>query len=197
MQKDPDMRLQLGVLECSMLGGLWLPNRVTKVRDHIPDECPRCGAVGCDEMHLFWECPLIDHTIDSVAASQGYLPRVRDGGLSCLWLRGILPRACVQVDPQVSVVKFFQVGKVPKVFQSGWFFTDGSGGEYGSHRLLRRCSVGIARMKNDKLEWGLYSALPGPQQSVPRSELFAGLVVLGGRVGRRVCTHCYGLQSVR
>ena len=80
LQKDPEARHQLGVLECIMSGGLWLPNRVNKVREYIPDECPRCGQLGCDEMHLFWECPKIDLTLDSVVASQGYLPKVRDGG---------------------------------------------------------------------------------------------------------------------
>ena len=110
----PDVRLQFGVLECIMSGSLWLPNRVIKTREHIPDECPRCGAVGCDEMHLFWECPKIDQSIDSVEASQGYLPRVRDGGLSCLWLRGLLPRSCVQVDPQSSVVEFSKWVRCPR-----------------------------------------------------------------------------------
>ena len=139
MQNVPEMRLQLGVLECIMSGGLWLPNRVIKVREHIPDECPRCGAVGCDEMHLFWECPNIDQSIDSVVASQGYLPRVRDGGLSCLWLRGLLPRSCVQVDPQSSVVDFFQVGKVPMVFHLGGFSLTGQVGDMA----VIGCCVGV------------------------------------------------------
>ena len=96
--------IELGALECIMSGGLWLPHRVNSIRDWVPDVCPRCSQPFCDEVHLVWECPLLDLELESVVATQEFLPLVLQRDLDCLWLRGLLPRSLVAVGPQDSMV---------------------------------------------------------------------------------------------
>ena len=61
----------------------------------------------------------------------------------------------------------------------GEYFTDGSGGELTSYPLVRRCGVGIACLGPGlEFAWGCYGALSGEQQTVPRAELAAALIVL-------------------
>ena len=127
---------------------------------------------------LLWGCPLLDLELESVVATQEFLPLVLQRDLDCLWLRGLLPRSLVAVDPQDSMVALYGVGVPPVVFPSGWCFTDSSVGQYGTCELLRRYSFGIARLVGLQLMWGVYGAVPGVAQSVPRGELFAILVVL-------------------
>ena len=74
----------------------------------------------------------------------------------------------------------YGVGDVPPSFRDGGlFYTDGSGGSFGSIPSLRRCGVGVAPITTDiTCDWGVYCGLPGPVQSVLRSGLFAVLFVI-------------------
>ena len=58
------------------------------------------------------------------------------------------------------------------------YYTDGTGGLYSSAPEARRCGVGIAYLQGLDLELACYLALPGGQQTVPASELFAVLLVV-------------------
>ena len=65
----------------------------------------------------------------------------------------------------------------------GIYFTDGSGGKKGSDPRLRRCGWGVVRLNlddpgNPSLACGAFGPLPGPLQTVPRSEIFAAIQVL-------------------
>ena len=57
-----------------------------------------------------------------------------------------------------------------------------SGGLYARYPLLRRCGVGVAKVKqvgdNIVFDFGVYLTLPGCIQTVPRSEAYALLAVL-------------------
>merc|ERR1712194_134592 len=98
--------------------------------------------------------------------------------------RGVLPASMLMVEAQVDVLPMYGTGKLPQMLMdSGLFYTDGSGGEFGSLPSLRRCGVGVAHITFGAdgmaaCDWGVYSGLPGPTQTVPRSELFALLWVL-------------------
>ena len=69
--------------------------------------------------------------------------------------------------------------------EPGIYFTDGSGGLYSSDPRRRRCGWGIARIfydplrpQNNTLTIGWYGALPTQNQTVPRAELWAVIVVI-------------------
>ena len=71
----------------------------------------------------------------------------------------------------------------PEKWEDKIFFTDGSGGKYSAVLELRRCGVCIAVVRFGaglacEFVWGLCSNLPGSEQTTPRAELYAILLVL-------------------
>lgn len=68
---------------------------------------------------------------------------------------------------------------VPEPWPSGYYFGDGSGGKYSKYLTLRRAGVGLHHVSPDKTPtYSFWQALPGPQQTVPRAELFALLLAV-------------------
>ena len=62
---------------------------------------------------------------------------------------------------------------------SGTYYGDGSGGEYSSFPLIRRCGVGVCVTDSNGNITGLASSnLPGEIQTVPRAEYFAFYYVM-------------------
>ena len=62
---------------------------------------------------------------------------------------------------------------------SGTYYGDGSGGEYSSFPLIRRCGVGVCVIDSNGNITGLASFnLPGEIQTVPRAEYFAFYYVI-------------------
>ena len=78
---------------------------------------------------------------------------------------------------QVFLVGCPPVGGWP----GGTYYPDGTGGKYTAVPEARRCGVGLARLKDqahEELAWGLYCALPGFVQTVPRAELYAVVLLV-------------------
>ena len=101
-----------------------------------------------------------------------------------LWLRGILPEGSVNIENKhapTDKYSFHPELNVPELgaWPSGNYYGDGSGGEYSSYPNVGRCGIGIAYLDfAGNYMFGIYYALPGPNQTVPRSGNTALLTVL-------------------
>ena len=182
----------LAWLELLLCGGYWPAQRFHDLHPEVPALCPRCRREPETALHLLWTCPANQYLDDSrVVSTQDLVQSAVDGAelWPCLWLRGLLPSRLVPVNtPHVDDELLWFVGRYPPGgWSSGVYFTDGSGGPYSSYPSIRRCGVGIcvidmnADFHNpdaDPLIWGAYLALPGPLQTVPRSELYAVMVIV-------------------
>ena len=62
---------------------------------------------------------------------------------------------------------------------SGVYYGDGSGGVHHKYPKLRRCGSAVCSLTLEGVPAQVaYSRLPGPQQTVPRSELVALIMLL-------------------
>ena len=185
----------VGWLELFLCGGYWSNLRFSEADSTRPPSCDRCGAPCEDDMHLIWECPA-NRNISSphVAASDYLLSQARSGAAShpCLWLRGLLPASVMPRNtPVIEHDDYSFVGQPPcsGAWPAGLYYADASGGRFSSIPALRRCGVGVCRLKdqvifnNDLhhadqlLAWGLFAPLPGQVHTVVRGELYAILVI--------------------
>ena len=65
------------------------------------------------------------------------------------------------------------------MFSHGTYYGDGSGGSLSEYPSLRRCGFSIATLdQSDELAYGVYSRLPGKDQTVPRAETYALLALV-------------------
>ena len=181
----------LSWLELFLCGGYWPASRAAASLSHVPPRCPRCHAACEDAFHLIWTCPA-NARIDSahIRDSQSLIQQAREGKdeYPCVWLRGLLPLALLPNNTPFPAHDILDlVGSPPlDAWPSGKYYTDGSGGEYSDIPALRRCAFGIAHLKPllppyldpNPVLFGAHGPLPGFTQTVPRSELFAVLVVI-------------------
>ena len=148
--------------------------------------CSRCGLSPDSAFHTFWECPC-NNDIDSpyVADTQQFIETARiDKEHQCLWNRGILTSDLVTIpqihQPQTTsntTIKTF-CGHVQS-WSSGSYYGDGSGGKHHKHAKLRRCGSSVCSLTSEGVPAQVaYSRLPGPNQTVPRSEVFALIMLL-------------------
>lgn len=179
---------RLAMLEAFLAGGYWPEERCYHAGVVDSPACRRCGADCGDAFHLIWDCPANGGLpFEEVLDSQSLVGQARAGCLDmpCLWLRGLVPRSLTRVDvpcPHVTEVTF--VGSHPPgEWPAGTYWTDGSGGKYGSIRALRRCGSGVAVVRltpagDVEFAWGAFAPLAGEKQTVPRSELAACIMVI-------------------
>ena len=155
--------------------------RVSQIDPLVCNIFSRCdtGAVETS-LHTFWECPANDLIEDSSVTSTKYLERAAFANAAeqpCFWLRGLLPESLLRLDdisPPVEQCTVTLHGPDIPLWNSGTYYGDGSGGQYTSHPSIRRCGVGLVAVNNlGDLSYGLSANLPGPIQTVPRSEYFA------------------------
>ena len=180
-------------LELFLTGGYWSNLRFSQSQPNRSTKCDRCGAVIEDDLHLIWECPAnADIPSPHILDSQYLKGQARAGADThpCLWLRGLLPNSVMPVNtPVVEHDEFHFVGDPPQQpWPGGLYFADCSGGQYTSIPLLRRCGVGICRLRDhiclegddpeQPMHWGLFGPLPGTSHTVVRGELYAILVVV-------------------
>ena len=182
-------------LELFLCGGYWSNSRFAELDPQRSFSCHRCGAECEDDMHLIWECPA-NQGISSphIAASDYLLPQARIGAAShpCLWLRGLLPMSVLPCNtPAVEHDEYSFVGQPPcsGAWPAGLYYADASGGRFSSLPALRRCGIGVCKLKDDVifnndlnhaeqlLAWGLFAPLPGQVHTVVRGELYAILVI--------------------
>ena len=150
-------------------------------------DCPRgCGADCDDNVHTIWECPAteaMDHpAVRDTAPLAKYAIRDRQS-LTCYWGRGIVPRQWLELPPPADECIVHFVGNPSDLAAASIIFLDGSGGPDTRERRLRRCGAGIACLLVEaegrlSLLAGAYTGLPGPVQTVPRAELYAGVAAL-------------------
>ena len=102
----------------------------------------------------------------------------------CVWYRGLMPQSLLAVHtPFEAELRLEVLGAYPgRVWPSGRYYTDGSGGKHSAAPALRRCGFGVAYMTEARgrsdFAWGVFGPLIGKVQTVPRAELFACVTVL-------------------
>ena len=142
------------MLEAFLAGGYWPEVRCYEANILEAPACRRCGHIQGDAYHLLWGCPKNADLEDTyIRATQGLISDAEAGvsDTPCLWLRGLVPKGLTAVQtpyPEEPVLTF--VGEVPQgSWPSGVYWTDGSGGKYGSIKSLRRCGSGFAVVSMD------------------------------------------------
>ena len=183
-------------LELLLCGGFWPEERAAGIHgtSYI---CPRCKRSPESALHLLWTCPANAYIPDRRV--QSTQPLVQDAirgsqAYPCLWLRGLLPTSLVTVNtPFQDELHLNYVGRVMEHdWPPGCYFTDASGGRFSAMPILRRCGFGIAYMhqtvsdfrrtsdfsEQPFFRWGAFGVQVGSVHTVPRSELFAILVVV-------------------
>jgi hypothetical protein len=98
-----------------------------------------------------------------------------------MWLRGILPSDTILPTPPLpptedAIIHTINDNSYPLPnWESGIYYGDGSGGEFSSFPLIRRCGVGLCSIDGNTSQiTGMASLnLPGSIQTVPRSEYYA------------------------
>ena len=79
----------------------------------------------------------------------------------------------------------------PQIFKKAdVYFLDGSGGKRSGDERLRRCgwaaiTADFSDSEAPEVTSGYFGPLPGPSQTVPRSELYAAVAALENRGGVR------------
>ena len=191
-------------LDLLLTGGYWPQWRSSLVHGHSA-ACPRCGAPRETACHLLWACPanaaIKDHRVQSTQKLMD-TARQQAHDLPCLWLRGMLPASLTVVNtPFPDEVCLNFVGCEPfEEWPAGRYFSDGSGGRFNTYPILRRCGFGVAYLVQSPsaytdldarfFKWGVFGAVTGEIQTVPRAELFAiSVIVMRVQPGRTViCT---------
>ena len=175
------------------MGACWPKARVAgQPHVDLDDSCVRHGAVRDDSFHQVWSCPVInaiphDNTRNSQHLFQG-AKREKNTSL-CFWTSGMVPVEWMEVLPAWDVVE-------PRVKHNScdtlkeWaksncliMFLDGTGGPFSSDFVLRRCGWEVAVLDftdvfAPSLVFGRGGGLLGAKQTVPRSEVHAGLYAL-------------------
>ena len=171
-------------LEIFLVGGYWPQARYATLRSDVSAKCQRCGLEDETAFHLLWGCrcnaDIADHRVQDTQALYGQACE-HAVHFPCLWLRGILPRELVAINtPYATEAVLHYVQSEPMdVWPDGLYHTDASGGEYATMPVLMRCGCGIAFldqreeefvcMRQELFLWGVYTPLPGKQQTVPRA----------------------------
>ena len=103
----------------------------------------------------------------------------------CLWLRGLIPADLVEINPSYNPSDNLNIKYIgTPSFNSGLYYGDASGGDYTSHTPLRRCGIGICKVRaiDGTQIWGAHMNLPGLVQTVARAELFFIFFLLNNAV---------------
>ena len=97
------------------------------------------------------------------------------------WNRALLPRAWYPNPDPIDDSLDFQYGTPEALNRLDDFFSDGSGGGRSADPILRRCGWGFVGLDGLVPCFGMGGGLPGPRQTVPRSELYAVISLLRRR----------------
>ena len=140
------------LLETLLAAATWPHHRRAEVGLEEPGPCKRDGCDADspeDMMHLLYRCPATCSLDIPDVQETAWLVELAEKGVAefpCLWLRGILPSSVVHIDPAQEELDLFLCGAHPgdSPWPAGCYHTDGSGGEFSSVILLRRCGCGVA-----------------------------------------------------
>ena len=109
------------------------------------------------------------------------------------WMRGLVPSSWVACTPPPAQAPVHRAGDMHPRPGSAYYL-DGSGGERTSDPRLRRCGWAAVHMCHGQVIGSLHGILPGPFQTVPRSELLA-LVALVEEIGPQLAATAAPLAS--
>ena len=182
---NDDIKSQ-GLMRCIMCVGLWTVERCNYNGYPSNKLCPMCGKAKDTEEHRAYYCPVVEASKDEQLRATDHIVHLgQQGAADCpaFWLRGLIPKSWLPSNPfpqqcHVMAVGIFiniQLGQVSPLDVGGMsLFLDESGGAYSSCPFLRRCGWGIDVI-NDNYEFvgGVYSGLPGDQQTAARAGLEA------------------------
>ena len=177
-------------LQLFLTGGYW--PKLGAFEAGITDSslCPRCKMAPESATHLLYQCAHNLAINDARLRKTDYLCSQAVQGaedLPCLWLRGFLPTSIIPINTPFPETPDWQfVGQdIPSgEWTSGSYYVDAGGGKYNGVKILRRCGVGIAVLRddcpaqgpfpnlNDVLKWGAFGSVIGTKQTTPRAELF-------------------------
>jgi len=198
LEQGPDLHMSLAllrrwrklqdervpVLETVLAGGCWSDARVAAA---FADgtTCPACGTNDTGDLHHIWECPAtlaIDRP--EVQDTNRYAGTAAEMALQfpSAWLRGLFPCNYVKISSPVPAADdlVFYGDDLPD-WAGGTYYSDGSGGVFGSVPMLRRVGLGIAKLRPGLplcLSWGATGCVPNSAQTVPRAELLAVVRIL-------------------
>ena len=147
--------------------------------------CVRCGHPAEDDTHFFWGCEKNSELRPKEVCKTQYLcGRALASQNKAFWNRGIVTPSMYPVLPEPSDdPDVFLLGSNAAFSKAHRFFLDGSGGEQSSDPRLRRTGWGAAVVDTTvpgvpELVAGVFGPVPGPEHTVPRSELYAAVYVL-------------------
>ena len=183
LRKIPNLYSHRAALETIMSGACWPAARVASINPLFSSRCMRCGAEVETSLHTFWTCPANNNlTEEEVTSTQGLIPAAERQAnvMPCFWLRGLMPdhMSYIEDEPTTQLIVTYDGPGQPS-WGSGTYYGDGSGGEFTSHPLLRRCGVGISTVDAEgSLVFAASMNLPGKYQTVPRAEYFAFFYII-------------------
>lgn len=151
---------------------------------------PLCNNAVEDKWHKYWTCPhLAECEHEAIADSNKLKDIIHEDNITYL-NRAITcehqleaPPGFVPLDeyPVFSTDSGPNITPIPTDWPSGYYFGDGSGGPYSSIVSFRRAGVGIQLIhyvdENKIPTYNICPGLLGEQQTVPRAELTALLLV--------------------
>ena len=196
IRQQGDGPSRAAALQTVMANGAWSSDRCHQAGFALSVRCEFCGVDRQTWEHLLYFCPFVrqqasQHEEEAVACTEEIVQEAQEGWhvWPSFWLRGLLPARLVQIPVPSRLVFLTAVaGSCPAPlagarWPAGTYHTDGSGGRFSAQPLLRRCSFGISSVAlgvdgKPCFRFGFHGNLPDTPQTVPRSELFAWLVVL-------------------
>ena len=162
--------------------------------------CPRCAKdVTLGREHDIYHCDdnkNIEHAYFKFATERVSRQRAAIDCKSCFWMRGILPRCMSkQVEgPTIAQARIWESeGFTEVINRSRIGYSDGTGGQDDIAKSIRPTAFGIATFDflevNGTLQAQNIQIIGGEtpgRQTVPRSELWGAIVVIG-KVHINVC----------
>ena len=115
--------------------------------------CPRCGREPESAKHRYWRCAANDDIQDSAIIESNFLAHeanLQADSCPVRCLRGLQPNAEINLATEAPCDDDFHIvgeGARAGSWNYGTFYVNGSGGAFGSDPRLRRCGIGIVKMR--------------------------------------------------
>lgn len=140
-------------------------------------QCTACSGMHKRTLcHRHWECKVISPEREQGIAKEilaEALEALRQDSAHPLWTRGLLSLDQLPKPPPVGsdVMRFYRGADVGTL--SGQVYTDGALKQCWWWKASERAGWGAVSLCGRRLSVAIYGPIPGPDQSVPRAELYA------------------------
>jgi len=169
-----------GFLMSLACASCWTTERMAGAFPHECAICPRCGQAPESELHRHWQCSANIPSTPKLVEEYRRLAQeaVSQSAMAepCLWLRGILPANATAVPLPADHYDLIIDGTF-ELRPNSRIYLDGSG-LHSSDVRIRRCGFSIVHRVGQHTVGTIHSALPGANQSTPRAELLALVILL-------------------